>query len=41
MNKKRYTLIPGIGIEDTETGDIYITLLEITHLLNTLHENNN
>lgn len=37
MNK-RFKLIPGLGIEDTENdGDIYITLLEITGLLNRLN----
>ena len=34
---KRFKLIPGLGIEDTENDDdIYITLLEITGLLNRL-----
>lgn len=33
---KRFKLIPGLGIEDTETDDIYITMLEITGLLNRL-----
>ena len=33
---KRFKLIPGLGIEDRETDDIYITLLEITGLLNRL-----
>ena len=33
----RFKLIPGLGIEDTENdGEIYITLLEITGLLNRL-----
>ena len=36
MTAKRFKLIPGLGIEDTETDDIYITLLEITGLLNRL-----
>ena len=36
MNK-RFKLIPGLGIEDTETDDIYITMLEITGLLNRLN----
>ena len=34
MNNERYKLIPGIGIEDTETQEIYVTLIEIVHLLN-------
>jgi len=34
---KRFKLIPGLGIEDTETDDIYITMLEITGLLNRLN----
>ena len=34
MSDKRFALVPGIGIEDTQTGDIYVTLLEIVHLLN-------
>ena len=33
---KRFKLIPGLGIEDRETDDIYITMLEITGLLNRL-----
>lgn len=37
MNNERYKLIPGIGIEDTQTSEIYVTLLEITHLLNQLN----
>ena len=36
MTAKRFKLIPGLGIEDKETDDIYITLLEITGLLNRL-----
>lgn len=36
--KKRFKLIPGLGIEDTETDDIYITMLEITGLLNRLNQ---
>ena len=33
----RFKLIPGLGIEDRENdGEIYITLLEITGLLNRL-----
>lgn len=37
VNSKRFKLIPGLGIEDTEhDDDIYITLLEITGLLNRL-----
>ena len=36
MTNKRFKLIPGLGIEDQETDDIYITLLEITGLLNRL-----
>ena len=36
MNK-RFKLIPGLGIEDTENdNEVYITLLEITGLLNRL-----
>ena len=35
MNK-RFRLIPGLGIEDRETDDIYITMIEITGLLNRL-----
>ena len=38
MSDKRFALVPGIGIEDTRTGTIYVTLLEITHLLNTYEE---
>ena len=35
MNNKRFRLIPGLGIEDTENdNEVYITLLEITGLLN-------
>lgn len=34
MTQKRYKHIPGLGIEDTKTDDIYITMLEITGLLN-------
>ena len=34
---KRFKLIPGLGIEDTETDDIYITMLEITGLPNRLN----
>ena len=37
MIKKRFKLIPGLGIEDTETDDLYITMLEITGLLNRLN----
>ena len=37
MTNPRYRLIPGLGIEDTETEDIYITMLEITGLLNRLN----
>lgn len=34
---KRFKLIPGLGIEDTENdGEIYITMLEIRGLLNRL-----
>ena len=35
---KRFKLKPGLGIEDTETDDIYITMLEITGLLNRLNQ---
>ena len=38
MTQKRYKHIPGLGIEDTETDDIYITMLEITGLLNRLNK---
>ena len=34
----RYKLTPGLGITDTETEDIYITMLEITGLLNRLNK---
>lgn len=37
MTEKRFKLKPGLGIEDTETDDIYITMLEITGLLNRLN----
>ena len=36
MTDKRFRLITGLGIEDKETDDIYITMLEITGLLNRL-----
>lgn len=38
MTEKRFKLKPGLGIEDTETDDIYITMLEITGLLNRLNQ---
>ena len=38
MTDKRFKLKPGLGIEDTETDDIYITMLEITGLLNRLNQ---
>ena len=38
MTKKRFELKPGLGIEDTETDDIYITMVEITGLLNRLNQ---
>lgn len=38
MTEKRFKLKPGLGIEDTETDDIYITMVEITGLLNRLNQ---
>ena len=38
MTDKRFKLKPGLGIEDTETDDIYITMVEITGLLNRLNQ---
>ena len=34
---ERFQLIPGHGIKDKETDDIYITMTEITGLLNRLN----
>ena len=38
MTYNRYRLIPGLGIEDKETEDLYITMLEITGLINRLNK---
>lgn len=38
MTNHRYRLIPGLGIEDTETEDLYITMIEITGLINRLNK---
>ena len=37
VSERRFKLIPGLGIEDTEQDEVYITMIEITGLLNRLN----